>query len=90
MDEDEKEALHSQALAASADFDTFGGTATDVARRRAEGETQKRPSAIPGPIPDELIVPSAEPMGVRLLKKMGWRPGKGVGPKHEVAAAGAQ
>ncbi|GAQ77979.1 hypothetical protein KFL_000060440 [Klebsormidium nitens] len=87
MDEDEKEALRSQALAASADFDTFGGTATDLARRQAESETPNRSSAIPGPIPDELIVPSAESMGVKLLKKMGWRPGKGVGPKHEVAAA---
>lgn len=89
MDEDEKQELNAQALAASSDFDTFGGTTAELARRKAKGETRGRPNAIPGPVPDELIVPAADSMGVKLLKKMGWRPGKGVGPKHEVAAAGA-
>jgi hypothetical protein len=88
MDEDEKQELNAQALAASSDFNTFGGTTADLARRKAEQETRGRPNLIPGPVPDELIVPAADSMGVKLLKKMGWRPGKGVGPKHEVAAAG--
>lgn len=30
---------------------------------------------------DDIIVPSAEPVGVRLLKRMGWKPGQGIGPR---------
>jgi G patch domain-containing protein 1 len=29
----------------------------------------------------DLVVPSADPIGDKLLRKMGWRPGQGVGPR---------
>ncbi|KAK4403525.1 G patch domain-containing protein TGH [Sesamum angolense] len=37
-----------------------------------------RPSTIPGPVPDELIVPATESIGVKLLLKMGWRQGRSI------------
>jgi G patch domain-containing protein 1 len=47
-----------------------------------------RPSAIPGPAIDEIVVPVTESIGVRLLLKMGWRHGRVIGPKHIAAAPG--
>ncbi|GAB2270203.1 hypothetical protein Dimus_005110 [Dionaea muscipula] len=76
MDDDEKTEMDGHRWGASSQFDTFGFTATEVARRQAEKEQNSRPAAIPGPIPDELILPAAESIGVRLLLKMGWRHGR--------------
>ena len=37
---------------------------------------------IPGePVLDQFIKPAQETIGVGLLKKMGWKPGQGIGPK---------
>ncbi|XP_042962081.1 uncharacterized protein LOC122296431 isoform X6 [Carya illinoinensis] len=38
----------------------------------------KRPSAIPGPVSDEIILPVTESIGVKLLLKMGWRHGHSI------------
>ena len=37
--------------------------------------------ALPDNIIDDLVVPSSEPVGIRLLKRMGWKPGQGIGPR---------
>jgi G patch domain-containing protein 1 len=66
-------------LQTTADYDTFGATAAEAARRQAAGEALQRPSAIPGLLPDEVVAPVAEGVGVRLLQRMGWRQGKGIG-----------
>lgn len=60
-------------------YDTFGSTAAELARRAARDAATSRPSAIPGLLPDELVAPVADSVGVRLLQRMGWRQGKGVG-----------
>ncbi|GAB4821314.1 hypothetical protein N2152v2_008360 [Parachlorella kessleri] len=60
-------------------YDTFGSTAAELARRSARDAAATRPSAIPGLLPDELVAPVADSVGVRLLQRMGWRQGKGVG-----------
>lgn len=73
LDEDEKTELEGRSLGTSMQFDTFGFTATELARKQAEMEQQKRPSAIPGPVPDEIVAPATESIGVKLLLKMGWR-----------------
>lgn len=78
LDEDEKVELEGRSLATSSQFDTFGFTAAELARKQAEKEHQHRQSAIPGPVPDELILPVTESIGVRLLKKMGWRHGHSI------------
>lgn len=42
-------------------------------------------SAVPGGLPmDGLITPSQVSIGVRLLRKMGWKEGQGVGAKQDV------
>ena len=40
-------------------------------------------SGIANSLLDELIVPSDLSIGVQILKKMGWKPGQGVGEKTE-------
>ncbi|KAG2667261.1 hypothetical protein I3760_15G105100 [Carya illinoinensis] len=78
LDEDEKAELDGQSLGTSMKFDTFGFTAAELARKQAEKEQQQRPSAIPGPVPDEIILPVTESIGVKLLLKMGWRHGHSI------------
>ncbi|KAL3512313.1 hypothetical protein ACH5RR_025030 [Cinchona calisaya] len=78
LDEDEKDELEGRSFGTSMQFDTFGFTAAELARKQAEKEQQKRPSAIPGPVPDEIVVPAPESIGVKLLLKMGWRRGRSI------------
>ncbi|CAG8774339.1 25416_t:CDS:10, partial [Dentiscutata erythropus] len=37
--------------------------------------------ALPDKLIDDLVLPSKEPVGMRLLKSMGWREGQGIGPR---------
>ncbi|CAH2044127.1 unnamed protein product [Thlaspi arvense] len=78
LDEDEKAELEGQSLSASSQFDTFGFTAAEHSRKQAEKEQHERPSAIPGPVHDELVAPVSESIGVKLLLKMGWRRGNSI------------
>ncbi|KAL2935901.1 G patch domain-containing protein TGH [Bienertia sinuspersici] len=78
LDEDEKEEMGGQLVGTSSQFDTFGFTAAELARKQAEKEQKQRPSVIPGPVPDELVIPATESVGVRLLLKMGWRHGRSI------------
>lgn len=78
LDEDEKEEMGGQILGTSSQFDTFGFTAAELARKQVEKEQKARPSIIPGPVPDELVVPATESIGVKLLLKMGWRHGRSI------------
>ncbi|EEF50668.1 RNA binding protein, putative [Ricinus communis] len=78
LDDDERAELEDRSLGTSSQFDTFGFTAAEYARKQAEKEQQQRPSAIPGPVPDELVLPATESIGVKLLLKMGWRHGHSI------------
>ncbi|KAL8244195.1 hypothetical protein R6Q59_010453 [Mikania micrantha] len=78
LDDDEKAELEGNSLGTSMQFDTFGFTAAEIARKQSEKEQNERPSAIPGPAPDELVLPATDPIGVRLMLKMGWRRGQSV------------
>ncbi|XP_074371053.1 G patch domain-containing protein TGH [Apium graveolens] len=78
LDEDEKAELDGESLGTSSQFDTFGSTAAEIARKQAEKEQQQRPSAIPGPAPDEIVLPASDSIGVSLLLKMGWRRGRSI------------
>ncbi|XWS51297.1 hypothetical protein CRYUN_Cryun12cG0164800 [Craigia yunnanensis] len=82
LDEDEKTELEGQYLGTSSQFDTFGFTAAENARKQADKEQKQRPSAIPGPVPDELVLPASESIGVKLLLKMGWRRGHAIKDSH--------
>ncbi|KAK3040886.1 hypothetical protein RJ639_027881 [Escallonia herrerae] len=78
LDDDERSELEADSLGTSMQFDTFGFTAAEIARKQAENEQQQRPSAIPGPIPDEVVLPATDSIGVKLLLKMGWRHGHSI------------
>lgn len=82
LDDEDMKGMGGHAIETSSQFDTFGFTAADVARKNAEKEQQKRPSAIPGPVPDELVLPAANSIGVKLLVKMGWRHGHAIKDTH--------
>ncbi|KAJ9677122.1 hypothetical protein PVL29_022229 [Vitis rotundifolia] len=82
LDDDEKEEMEGHSLGTSLQFDTFGFTAAELARKQAEKEQQQRPSAIPGPLPDEIVLPASESIGVKLLLKMGWRRGNSIKDSH--------
>ncbi|KAJ6749090.1 hypothetical protein OIU79_030065 [Salix purpurea] len=82
LDEDEKEELEGRYLGTASQFDTFGFTAAEIARKQAEKEQQQRPSAVPGPAPDEIVLPATESIGVKLLLKMGWRHGHSINDSH--------
>ncbi|QGA15342.1 hypothetical protein EYB26_002999 [Talaromyces marneffei] len=65
-EEDIREAEESKQLHTSEDFAGFGSTQSQAIGRR-------------GII--DLLKPEGETMGVKLLKRMGWREGQGIGPK---------
>ncbi|KAF5730239.1 putative RNA binding protein [Tripterygium wilfordii] len=81
LDEDERADLEGQ-LGTSSQFDTFGFTTAEYARKQAEKEQQSRPSAIPGPVPAEIVIPVTESVGEKLLLKMGWRRGRSIKDSH--------
>eukprot|EP00887_Chlorella_sp_A99_P005964 scaffold29.g5964.t1 len=90
LDEDELEELRRTNLQTTADYDTFGSTGAELARRVAEEETQARPSAIPGLLPEEVVAPVPAGAGIQLLQRMGWRQGKGIGGSAEEEDGGAE
>ncbi|OOG00989.1 hypothetical protein ASPCADRAFT_202841 [Aspergillus carbonarius ITEM 5010] len=65
-EEDVREAEEAKRLHTTDEFSGFGSTDADLTRR--------------GGLMD-LLKTSGETMGVKLLKKMGWREGQGIGPK---------
>ena len=48
---------------AAPEFDTFGGTAAEVARRAAQADAAGRAGALPNLMPDELVAPVADSIG---------------------------
>lgn len=81
LDDDEKAEMEGR-LGTSMQYDTFGFTAAEVARKQAEKEQKQRPSAIPGPVPDEVVLPVTDSIGLTLLQKMGWRRGRSINSSH--------
>ncbi|ODH25614.1 hypothetical protein ACO22_05207 [Paracoccidioides brasiliensis] len=65
-EEDLREAEESRKLQTAGDYAGFGSTATDATRM--------------GGLMD-LFKTAGETMGVKLLKRMGWKEGQGIGPK---------
>jgi G patch domain-containing protein 1 len=72
-EEDIREAEEARNLQTAEDFSGFGSTGTDPARR--------------GGLMDVFQM-GGETMGVKLLKKMGWKEGQGIGPKVRRRAYG--
>lgn len=78
MDKDELDELGADTLAAKADYDTFGAAAADAQMEEAERADTRKPSALSATALAVVVVPVADGVGTRLLRKMGWRHGRGV------------
>ncbi|KAF9175347.1 hypothetical protein BGX21_010076 [Mortierella sp. AD011] len=86
MDEEDKQLISDAArLKTTADFDTVGSSRQELEMKRAAARNMQASGGVLGALPDTLIddfvVPSSEPVGIRLLKRMGWKPGQGIGPR---------
>jgi G patch domain-containing protein 1 len=71
-------------LVATEEFDILGGTERELAaRRKQQQEEEARGSGLDflGSSLINMFGPPKDSVGVRLLRKMGWRPGQGIGPR---------
>ena len=61
--------------------DKFRPTEVDQ-RKRPLAEGLRGTGVIPGDdLLSQFVVPSRVPMGIRLLRKLGWKDGQGIGPR---------
>ncbi|KAG0714577.1 G patch domain-containing protein 1 [Chionoecetes opilio] len=76
MDDEDLEAfgIAPQGIRASADFDG----SQQVKRKRVTDASEPIPGT---PVLEDLLRPTRETMGMKLLRRLGWRPGQGVGPR---------
>ena len=68
-EEDLAELAESQQVSTKAQFEGLGNTAEELENRKA------------GDLFDDLIRPKEDTIGIKILRKMGWREGQGVGPR---------
>ncbi|KAJ3242202.1 hypothetical protein HDU81_006614 [Chytriomyces hyalinus] len=81
-DEDLAEIKNAKKVTATEDFGILGGTQRELERKAAVSTAiEKSDGIIASRIVQDLIIPSSDPVGIRLLRKMGWRDGQGVGPR---------
>ncbi|KAI9473868.1 MAG: hypothetical protein EXX96DRAFT_579691 [Benjaminiella poitrasii] len=85
MDEEDLQDMTSaRKLVATEEFDTLGGTERELAaRRQHQREEEERGGALSflGTGLIDMFGPPRDSIGIRLLRKMGWRPGQGIGPR---------
>ncbi|KAF7721157.1 hypothetical protein EC973_005154 [Apophysomyces ossiformis] len=82
-EEDLQELAGSKKLVATEEFDILGGTERELAARQKQKEEEERGGALGflGSSLMNLVGPTKESVGIRLLSKMGWKPGQGIGPR---------
>ncbi|CAG8530192.1 10349_t:CDS:10 [Diversispora eburnea] len=86
MDEEDLEEFgQKQQLVVTEEFDSLGSTERELERKLALAGSMEAGGSILGSLPDtlidDLILPSKEPIGMRLLKAMGWREGQSIGDR---------
>lgn len=94
-----KELASARKLAATEEFDILGGTERDLAARRQQEKEDEARGAVGflGSTLMSMVGPTKDSVGIRLLRRLGWKPGQGIGPrvsgrqrKMELAAQGEQ
>ncbi|RUS21076.1 hypothetical protein BC937DRAFT_93726 [Endogone sp. FLAS-F59071] len=85
-EEDIAELAGEKKLVTTEEFDIFGGTERELARKRQmlEATNQGGDSSlnlITPTLVSSLVTPSKDPVGIRLLRAMGWRSGQGIGAR---------
>ena len=68
-EEDLAEMAESQQVSTKSQFEGLGSTANELQKRTATD------------LFDDLLRPKGDTIGIKLLRKMGWREGQGVGPR---------
>ena len=70
-------------LVATDEFDILGGTERELqAKRRQQQEDEARGGVgFLGSSLMDMVAPTKESVGIRLLQKLGWKPGQGIGPR---------
>lgn len=70
-------------LVATDEFDILGGTQRELqAKRRQQQEDEARGGVgFLGSTLMDMVAPTKESVGIRLLQKLGWKPGQGIGPR---------
>jgi G patch domain-containing protein 1 len=68
-EEDLAELAESQQVSTKSQFEGLGSTADEMQNRTA------------GDLFDDLLKPKQDTIGIKILRKMGWREGQGVGPR---------
>ncbi|KAI0825617.1 hypothetical protein BC629DRAFT_1578337 [Irpex lacteus] len=58
-----------------------GGTAAELRKRAGAGEGEEEEDSITSALAASLAPPVQDSVGARILKKMGWRMGQGIGPR---------
>ncbi|KAI8976750.1 hypothetical protein BDB01DRAFT_844386 [Pilobolus umbonatus] len=83
MDEEDLEDMaQSRKLVATEEFDILGGTERELAARKQQlKEDEERGGVGLGSSLMNMIGPSKDSIGIRLLRKMGWKPGQGIGAR---------
>ncbi|KAI8578095.1 hypothetical protein K450DRAFT_248993 [Umbelopsis ramanniana AG] len=85
-EEDLEEIANARKLVATEEFDLLGGTERELSRKREMDQLAEKEGGILGAQAfQDFVVPSKDPIGVKLLRKMGWRPGQGVGARISAA-----
>jgi G patch domain-containing protein 1 len=81
-----QEIANARKLVATEEFDLLGGTERELSRKRELNQQAEIEGGILGAQAfQDFVIPSKDPIGVKLLRKMGWRPGQGVGARISAA-----
>ncbi|KAG0314300.1 hypothetical protein BGZ99_008221 [Dissophora globulifera] len=84
MDEEDKQMLMDSArLTTTDEFGSSESTQRELEKKRAAAKQAAGGvlGALPDTLIDDFVVPSSENVGVKLLRRMGWKPGQGIGPR---------
>eukprot|EP00873_Tetraselmis_striata_P037960 jgi/Tetstr1/458224/TSEL_044712.t1 len=79
LDEDERAEQGVLQVTTQQAYDTFGLTSANAARQALAEDISGRPQVIPGAPIQELVEQVSDSWGVKMLQRMGWRQGRGVG-----------
>jgi G patch domain-containing protein 1 len=81
-----QEIANARKLVATEEFDLLGGTERELAKRREMDKQAETDGGLLGSHAfQDFVIPSKDPIGVKLLRKMGWKPGQGVGARISAA-----
>ncbi|KAI9020210.1 hypothetical protein CLU79DRAFT_756186 [Phycomyces nitens] len=83
-DEDLQSLAGAKKLVATEEFDIIGGTERELAARKKLQEEDAERGGSLGFLSSSIINmigPPKDSVGIRLLRKLGWKPGQGIGPR---------